>query len=200
MKQTKEDKKKELALQAMEIFSEKGFHATSIRDLAKILNLSKGTIYDYFESKEDIITYVAKEYLFESFSESFSRFIAEAESKNLSAKDTIRFIMESVLTEDDHTPLMQEIKSMTMRKKIPAISEFYEKVMDNILPYFEQVIIRAKKEKYIPEETDPASSAVLLLTSIIGLRDLVAVFRNKFDLNKIIDTFINSTFTEKDNR
>lgn len=185
-------------MQAMEIFSEKGFHATSIRDLAKILNVSKGTIYDYFESKEDMITYVAKEYLFESFNDNFTRFISEAESRNLSAKETIRFILESVLYADDLTPLMQEIKSLTMRKKIPAVSEFYEKVLDNILPYFEQVITRAKKEKYVPENFDPKSSAVLLLTSIIGLRDLVTIFSDKFDLNSIIDTFVNSTFKEMD--
>ena len=49
--------KKELILEtALELFAENGFHATSINQIAKKAGISKGLTYNYFESKNDILT------------------------------------------------------------------------------------------------------------------------------------------------
>ncbi|MGK9368637.1 TetR/AcrR family transcriptional regulator [Melioribacter sp. Ez-97] len=40
---------------ALELFSEKGFAATTVEDIAKSAGISKGLIYNYFESKEAIL-------------------------------------------------------------------------------------------------------------------------------------------------
>lgn len=44
-------------------FSKKGFHATSLSDVAASLGISKPTIYHYFPKKEDILYEVASEAL-----------------------------------------------------------------------------------------------------------------------------------------
>ncbi len=51
----KEKRRKEIALATLEIFSEKGFEATSMSQIAKLAGIGKGTIYEYFESKEELI-------------------------------------------------------------------------------------------------------------------------------------------------
>lgn len=40
---------------ALELFAEKGFHQTSISDISKRAGISKGLLYNYFESKEDVL-------------------------------------------------------------------------------------------------------------------------------------------------
>ena len=40
---------------AEEIFAQKGFHETTISDVAKKAGFSEGTIYEYFTSKEDLL-------------------------------------------------------------------------------------------------------------------------------------------------
>lgn len=40
---------------AVRFFNEKGFHATSLDDVAKSLNVTKPTIYHYFRSKDEIL-------------------------------------------------------------------------------------------------------------------------------------------------
>ncbi len=40
---------------SLKLFAEKGFHGTSINDIAKAANISKGLAYNYFESKQKII-------------------------------------------------------------------------------------------------------------------------------------------------
>lgn len=51
----KEKRKKEIALATLEIFAEKGFEAASMSQIAKLAGVGKGTIYEYFESKEELI-------------------------------------------------------------------------------------------------------------------------------------------------
>jgi AcrR family transcriptional regulator len=40
---------------ALEFFNEKGFHATSLDDVADALNVTKPTIYHYFSNKDEIL-------------------------------------------------------------------------------------------------------------------------------------------------
>ncbi len=50
----KEKKRKEILESAFEAFGEKGFQISTIDDIVSISGMSKGAIYNYFESKEDI--------------------------------------------------------------------------------------------------------------------------------------------------
>lgn len=55
--------------QAAELFAQKGYSGTTIIDLAEACGSSRGALYHYFESKEDILFHILDEhieYLFES--------------------------------------------------------------------------------------------------------------------------------------
>ncbi len=49
-----EKKREQIVLAAIKLFAKKGFHRTTLRDLAEEAGLSQGNIYDYVGSKEDI--------------------------------------------------------------------------------------------------------------------------------------------------
>lgn len=46
--------KSEILAKCMDIFAQKGYSAVSMRGIASELNVSTGTLYHYFETKEDI--------------------------------------------------------------------------------------------------------------------------------------------------
>lgn len=48
-------KREAVLLRAVEFFNERGFHATSLDDVALSLNVTKPTIYHYFASKDEIL-------------------------------------------------------------------------------------------------------------------------------------------------
>ena len=48
---------------ALKVFRKKGFHATSMREIAKSTRISLGNLYDYIEKKEDILFLVHKDIL-----------------------------------------------------------------------------------------------------------------------------------------
>jgi AcrR family transcriptional regulator len=52
--QYKEEKRSQILESALKCFGEKGYQATIIDDIVKDSNISKGAIYNYFTSKEEI--------------------------------------------------------------------------------------------------------------------------------------------------
>src|ERR1700675_5182734 len=54
-------RKSELTRQAARLFAEKGYHGTSIGDLAEAMGLQKGSLYTHIDSKADLLWEVARE-------------------------------------------------------------------------------------------------------------------------------------------
>jgi len=61
----RETRKAQIMEAALELFAKKGFHSTSVADISKEAGISKGLLYNYFESKEALI----KELIMHGFDE-----------------------------------------------------------------------------------------------------------------------------------
>jgi AcrR family transcriptional regulator len=73
---------------ALEEFSDKGFHATTIDSIAERAGIAKGTVYRYFSTKEG---------LFNALKESTISEFVELARKDLSTEEDILKIIESVI-------------------------------------------------------------------------------------------------------
>lgn len=58
--QIKDERREQLLLAALKVFSHRGLAATKIGDIAAEAGLSHGLVYHYFKSKEDIFTELAR--------------------------------------------------------------------------------------------------------------------------------------------
>jgi len=56
-----ERRRKELLEVSLRLFSENGYDATSIRDIAKEAGITEGLIYHYFEGKKDLLKAIVQE-------------------------------------------------------------------------------------------------------------------------------------------
>ncbi|HEX9598174.1 MAG TPA: TetR/AcrR family transcriptional regulator [Gaiellaceae bacterium] len=54
-------RKSELTRQAARLFAEKGYHGTSIGDLAEAMGVQKGSLYAHIDSKADLLWEVARD-------------------------------------------------------------------------------------------------------------------------------------------
>ena len=88
-KEIRKEKKEIILNSALEIFAEQGFHGASISKIAQHANISKGLIYNYFESKEDLL----KEIIFNGLDEMFVFFDPNHDGK-LTKDECIYFINE----------------------------------------------------------------------------------------------------------
>lgn len=90
-KEIREQKRAHIVESAIELFAEKGFDATSISMIATRAAISKGLIYNYFDSKEALI----KEILIKGFSEFMVEFDANKDGV-LTEEEFIYFIDSSL--------------------------------------------------------------------------------------------------------
>ena len=51
----REERRRAIALASVEIFGEKGFEKTRMEDVAKAAGVGKGTIYEYFKTKDELL-------------------------------------------------------------------------------------------------------------------------------------------------
>lgn len=79
----------EIFHQVVNVFVKKGFHETSMREIAEAAGLGKSTLYDYFKTKDEILVYF--------FEDQLNDLTYEAQKvalQNLSADIRLRQIME----------------------------------------------------------------------------------------------------------
>ncbi|MBO0324367.1 TetR/AcrR family transcriptional regulator [Muricauda sp. CAU 1633] len=62
MPRTKQFNEEEILIKAMELFWEKGFHATSIQNLVSCLGINRASLYDTFGGKEELFSKVFERY------------------------------------------------------------------------------------------------------------------------------------------
>ena len=84
-------RRRELTREAARLFAERGYHGTSIGDLAKALGVQKGSLYAHIASKQDL--------LYEAMSEGARAFheALDAVPDNLPATDRIRLALRAHL-------------------------------------------------------------------------------------------------------
>lgn len=56
-------RREQICRAAEDLFAQKGYHKTSVRDIAKKAGISIGSLYDYIRNKEDILHLLSSEFL-----------------------------------------------------------------------------------------------------------------------------------------
>jgi TetR/AcrR family transcriptional regulator, cholesterol catabolism regulator len=84
-------RRQELSRQAARLFAQKGYHGTSIGDLAEALGVQKGSLYAHIEGKEDL--------LYETMREGAAAFHAELDAipEHLPATEKLRLALRAHL-------------------------------------------------------------------------------------------------------
>ena len=60
----KRDRREDILQASLKLFAEKGFHGTSMRDIARSADITEGLIYHYFASKRDLFRAIIDEHSF----------------------------------------------------------------------------------------------------------------------------------------
>ena len=94
----RESARKRIMEAALELFANKGYHTTSISQIAKEAAISKGLMYNYFESKEALL----KEVIFEGVDTITESFDPNRDGI-LTKEELIHFIRESFKLVREHT-------------------------------------------------------------------------------------------------
>jgi len=173
-----EGKKQQILEGAIKCFSEKGYRGTSIQDIADALGISKGSLYFYFKSKEDLLLSIFKYYI-----ESVSRKSQElSRSTELSSRDKLRKqISMSYELYDQHKSFIMII----MQERFDLNEELHGLILK--LKANSLLATRiAIREQYGPDVEPYANDAAVLFGSFIeGYMGFVILEGKKFDIDRL---------------
>jgi AcrR family transcriptional regulator len=116
-----DEKLQQILKTAAKIFAEKGFHRTSVRDIARATQMSLAGLYYYFATKEELL-YLIQERCFVTLLERWQ----EAAKLELDARARIRLFAENHLSFFWHN--MHEMKVMAHEDE-SLTGEFNEKIL-----------------------------------------------------------------------
>jgi AcrR family transcriptional regulator len=136
-KELLERRQQQISEAAMNLFSQNGYHNTTVRDIARLSNISTGSVYDYVKSKEDILFLVSQKF-FATLKENVEKALRGLDDPLLKLKATI----EATLTVIDN---FQEYVLITYReskhfKKQDLIGIFQQEsyFIDNFMEIFKE--------------------------------------------------------------
>lgn len=165
----------ELLASALELFVERGYAATRLDDVARRAGVSKGTLYLYFSSKEELFKAVIREGLVPSLIEG-ERLV---ESHTGSAQDLIRNLIKTWWRLIGATPFGGIPKLMVAEAgNFPELAKFY----------YDEVISRGRKVmgKALRRGVDSGEfrelDVEILVRLFLAPPMLMAIYRYSFDL------------------
>ena len=160
---------------AREVFFEKGIHRATMDDVAAQAEVSKGTVYLYFQSKESILAHL----LLEGLSILLSQLeAAYAPQEPLSAEEHLRQLVEAYWqfsqTYPDYFRLLLALDRGRFRERVSA--EMYQQILTESTRGLELVAkaIRQGTEEGVFAVDDPLLAAGVLWGALNGALALMA--------------------------
>lgn len=138
---------------AVDLFYEKGYAATSIRDISRVMKISIATLYYYFRDKEDLLFTIV-----EDMGNQLLMYLGEARDQADDPLDGLRRMMTRhiLLTEKSHkkAKIFVEEKHNLSKKSWRIVHEQDRKVYDLIISQLQEI----KKQGIISVDSLPIAA------------------------------------------
>ena len=184
----KEDRPQEITAAAFEAFAEKGFAAARVDDVAKRAGVSKGLLYLYFKTKEELFKAVVKSVVIRRV----DRLIENVETTELSSEDFIRGPLLTFLQQVPGSPVAIVIRLLISEgPRHPDLLEYYydnvvAKGLGAISGFVERGVDRGEFRQSVVSDLPHLVLAPVMLSIIWGI-----IFNDKqLDTDKLIETQI----------
>lgn len=177
--QIREEKRELILNTALEFFAQQGFHSTSIDQIAKKAGISKGLIYNYFESKNSILNEILKT----GFDAIYSHFDINHDGV-LSYNEFEFFIRKSFAVMTQNRSFWKLYFSLMMQ---PVVTETYINDYREASVNLYNILIR-----FITElgSTDPSKDFIIISSLFKGAYLIMVTSPGFADEEKYVDTIL----------
>ena len=184
----KEEKRRNIACSCTDILLENGIKNLTVSQIAKTAGVGKGTIYEYFENKEDIVFEIIRVFIAE-----YEKRLLDIVDENISTKEKL-FHFFYMIHEDEEGQkqlmIYREFLAISMMNGTQEMIEFNSKCRNVFLDILGQIIETGIVKNEICEGFQDMKSA--LLTFSLGL--IVDTHTVALDPKDEISTFLDTLF------
>ncbi|MBW5446116.1 TetR family transcriptional regulator [Cohnella sp. CFH 77786] len=149
-----------------ELIREKGCHTITMKDIMARSGLSKGAIFHYVKSKDEIFVWVLQDRL----EETNRRFMNEVEQGRRSFPEPMRMIAESIEAYAKADLTNKVLMYLLGKEDQPVIAEALRQHYDRSVELSRQWIEVGQRHGAIPESVDAAKAADMFVLLTLGLR------------------------------
>lgn len=119
----KVQKRRDIALACSNLLLEKGIKNLTISEVAKTAGIGKGSVYDYFKNKEDIVFEIIRSHIEEYHKEFQAQY-----NENTNTREKVFLLFDFFLSNDshfqEHHKVYKEYLSITLGTKNDTMCEF----------------------------------------------------------------------------
>ncbi|WP_169085057.1 TetR/AcrR family transcriptional regulator [Paenibacillus sp. PL91] len=163
-----------------ELLAEKGCHAVTMKDIMDKSELSKGAIFHYVKSKNEIFAWVLQEQL----EETNKQFMNEVEQVPKTFDGPMQKISENLVKlEDEHDVTNKVLMYLFGKQDEPAVAEVLKNFYERSVYLSKQWIMSGQQHGVIFESVDAAKTAEMFVLLALGLR-----VRSSFPITSIACT------------
>lgn len=160
---------------ARELFYERGFQNTTVGEIAAAADLSKGTVYLYFASKDELYVSVVME-SFQIVEDRLHEIMESGMSVREKGIAVYLAFVAHCMEHHEYFRMTQYLLTENARENIPA--QLVERISDHtgrLLSYVAGLVAEGRRSGLIREDVDPYAFAVIAWRSATGLLDLAVV-------------------------
>ena len=186
----KEQRRKEIASSCVDLIHDVGIKKLTVAQVAKTAGIGKGTIYEYFENKDDIVFEIINMHI-ENYTNEFLETIKNVKTTKEKIFHFFKFVLDDSVENLKHFNGYKEYLSIVLSAENEAMCEFngsckvfFELQLKNII----QTGIDNKE--LIPQSIDFVQGLIVFEKGLA----LLKMSQKDFNTQEVCETFINNFF------
>ena len=187
-------KRNEIARKAMELFAKNGFENTPIRQITAHAGIGKGTFYDYFTDKDDILNEIVQ-IMFTDWTEFI---IAKIGHMDDPLQQLVTLVKEGAALGDTFEQMMIIYMDIWRRsvgqKGSEAFMQKFRGFLIDSKKSVADIIEQAKAQGMLLGHIDSENLASILLALIDGMCLHSMILKEDFDVKGVCEGFFDSLF------
>lgn len=162
---------------ALSLFCEKGYHSTSIEDVAKQAQISKGLLYHYFKSKEDLLAAIVDLRINDLLE------VMNSAAAKLTPVAQIRHIVEGALEDVHRQPEVFRfyLNLFTQPKLDPVVAKYSQRLMDE---QARQFAVQTEMFSKLGVE-NPRQRSLYFSSTLQGIMLMFSTYPETFPLDEV---------------
>jgi AcrR family transcriptional regulator len=184
----KEDRPQEITAAALAAFAEYGYAGTRVEEVAKRAGVSKGLLYLYFKTKEELFKAVVRSFVIPRI----DALTASVATSDLSAEEIIRGPLLGFMKSLPRSPVGVVVRLMISEgSKHPDLVAFYwDNVVSRGIDTLAAIVERGVANGEFRRTAVSDMPHVLVLPAIFSLIFTIVFGDQSLDTDKLIDTHI----------
>jgi len=183
----KEQKKRDIALSCKELILNNGINNLTVSQVAKAAGIGKGTIYEYFANKDEIVFELVN-ILMLKHSEKLKSKLDKQKSTKEKIREFSKFFYDK--EEKNLRTLYKEFVSLSLLSPKSEMIEFHTKCVKNYYSWFIEILQNGvDNDELIPEALSLAKGLFVVGDGMFIQNTVTGIEENvKEDLDTFIDT------------